>query len=86
MTDIEKLGGRLPLPELLTTDSQRGVLNYRDQRQAKVFLDAHKVPYVIIRRQRCYRPAAIREALDREEHLVAADIARRIAGSDGETS
>ena len=34
MTDIDKLGGRLPLPELLTTDSQPGVLNYRDQRQA----------------------------------------------------
>jgi hypothetical protein len=67
MTDIDKLGGRLPLPELLTTDSQPGVLNYRDQRQAKAFLDAHKVPFVIIRRQRCYRPAAIREALDQHE-------------------
>jgi hypothetical protein len=72
MTDIDKLGGRLPLPELLTTDSQPGVLNYRDQRQAKVFLDAHKVPFVIIRRQRCYRPAAIREALDRHERSLTA--------------
>jgi hypothetical protein len=73
MTDIDKLGGRLPLPDLLTTDSQPGVLNYRDQRQAKAFLDAHKVPFVIIRRQRCYRPAAIREALDRHEQRLLED-------------
>ena len=70
MTDIDKLGGRLPLPELLTTNSRPGVLNYRDQRQAKAFLDAHKVPFVIIRRQRCYRPAAIRDALDRDEQSL----------------
>ena len=75
MTDIDKLGGRLPLPDLLTTDSQPGVLNYRDQRQAKAFLDAHKVPFVIIRRQRCYRPAAIREALDRYEQRQLEDTA-----------
>jgi hypothetical protein len=67
MTDIDKLGGRLPLSDLLTKGSKRGVLNYRDQRQAKAFLDAHKVPFVIIRRQRCYRPIAISEALDRDE-------------------
>jgi hypothetical protein len=61
--DISSLGGRKPLAQLLS----EGLLPYRDQRQAKRFLDRHRVPFVVIRRQRCYRPAAVLEALDRDE-------------------
>jgi hypothetical protein len=62
-TPIDLIGGRKPLPQLLA----EGLLPYRDQRQAKLFLDRHRIPFVIIRRQRCYRPAAVQEALDRQE-------------------
>jgi hypothetical protein len=66
MTDRQNggmLGGRKPLPQLIDD----GIIPYKDPRQAKRFLDRYGVPYVIIRRQRCYRPPAIREALDRHE-------------------
>jgi hypothetical protein len=63
----DMLGGRKPLSQLLAD----GVLPYRDERQAKRFLDRHSVPYVVIRRQRCYRPPAIHEALDRHEQDLA---------------
>ena len=59
----DTLDGRVPLPQLI----EGGIIPYRDPRQAKRFLDRYRVPYVIIRRQRCYRPPAIHEALDRHE-------------------
>jgi hypothetical protein len=68
MTDPQDdaLGGRKPLPQLLAD----GWLPYADIKQAKRFLDRYGVPYVTIRRQRCYRPPAIREALDRHEQSL----------------
>jgi hypothetical protein len=74
MTDQQDdgmLGGRRPLPQLLAD----GLLPYRDERQAKRFLDRYQVPYVIIRRRRCYRPPAIREALDRHEQNLTENAA-----------
>ena len=65
------LGGRVSLRQLLAS----GVLPYDDTRQAKRFLDRYRVPYVTIRRQRCYRPPAIREALDRHEQRLLEETA-----------
>jgi len=60
--DHTVLGGRVPLPQLI----RDGTLPYQTERQAKVFLDRLRVPYIIICRLRHYRPADIRQAIDHE--------------------
>jgi hypothetical protein len=65
MTEPEDniLGGRVSLQQLIADRR----FPYEDEKQAKRFLDRYLVPYVTIRRQRRYRPAAIDEALARDE-------------------
>jgi hypothetical protein len=57
------LGGRRPLRALIAD----GSIPYRDPRRAREFLDRFETPYIICRRQRWYRPAAVTEALERHE-------------------
>jgi hypothetical protein len=68
ITQPDLLWGRAPLPQMLNGRP----LPYGDTRQARAFLDALAVPYVICRRQRYYRLETVREALDRyEQGLIA---------------
>lgn len=61
----DALGGWVSLQQLLA----QGTLPYHDRRQAKRFLDAHRVPFIVMRRQRHYRPPVIRDALVRAEQF-----------------
>ena len=65
MTNLQDdaLGGWVPLQLLI----DRRAVPYRDKRQAKRFLDRYGVPFIVIRRQRHYRPPIIRDALVRAE-------------------
>lgn len=79
---IERLGGRRPLPELIVD----GTVPCRDPKQAKRFLDRYRVPYVIIKRQRCNRLLAIHEARNRLSGASCDFLGRprgRFGGSDG---
>jgi hypothetical protein len=51
--------GRVPFHQI------RKALGYTDPRPAVLWLDRLGVPYIIIHRQRFYRPADIHAALDR---------------------
>ena len=65
MTDLQDdaLSGWVSLQQLIA----RRALPYHDKRQAKRFLDRYGVPFIVIRRQRHYRPPIIRDVLVRAE-------------------
>lgn len=67
-TTLDILDGRIPFPQV-----QQG-LGYNDRRQAQVFLDNLHVPFVVVRRQRFYRPEDVRAAIDRHTQLPEPDI------------
>lgn len=57
------LGGRVRLRELV----DNGSIGYRDPRGAARYLDRIGVPYVVVRRERQYRPTDILRAVNRSE-------------------
>ena len=62
------LGSRVRLRELV----ENGSIGYRDTRGAARYLDRIGVPYVVVRRERQYRPTDILRAINRSEVRTSA--------------
>jgi hypothetical protein len=58
VADHTVLGGRVSLTRLI----RQGTVPYQTDKRAKIWLDGLRVPYVIVRRQRHYRPDDIKAA------------------------